>query len=180
MRPDEWESLAKFLGGLWAPALDGNAKAAYYEVLESFTVAEVRTAIETLSRTTREKRPPAGVIYTAVRAEQDRQRSEESSEAPARDVLTPAQHRMAQIEIAQLQTAEHARRMKAVLALGRRLSFATLTTLLPLSSCSAEEFDRRLAKLAEGSDQPLAAAASDTRPGRSRRTLLSSDPEGEW
>jgi len=171
---DEWDILVKRINGLWGPPnMTGDAVGAYFDELKPFTFGQVQTAISALAKgTTGSRRPSVGAICDVALAQE--RTKPEPAKVPDRDLLDDSQHRYTMLQLSHDQTPEHKRRLAAVLSIGRRLSFRELSELLPEKSCSAAEFDERIAKLREqgGPDRPLAIPQ-----GRPRRRLLSTDPE---
>lgn len=176
----EWKQLTDRISDLWPPAMTQGAIGAYFDELEPFGRDEVLAAIRALAKSTTTKgRPAVGAIYDLCQA-QVAQRSgrDEKRHVPASDVLSAAQHRFELAAIRRPQTAEHRRRVAAVLSTGKRFPLSQLSELLPETACGPEEFDRRLAAWAPTAPTKMRPEppAQDRRPRPGRLH----DPEDVW
>jgi hypothetical protein len=145
----EWVPLAERISALWPPAMRSSAIGAYFDVLEHLPAEAVRRAVDVIASTSRERRPPAGLILETARAGQESRAALSASGVTPRDVLTGDQHQAAMAEIRRTMSAEHLRRHAAVMQLlrihGVRIPLPELRELMPEAKCSAQEFDRRIA-----------------------------------
>jgi hypothetical protein len=138
----EWRAVASRISALWPPPMTPANIAAYFEVLREFDTAQVARAVELISRTDRERRPSAGLIFTTVNAEPEARRA--LPPPPDADVLSAEQHRAVVRELRALMTPEHQRRVDQILELARRgvvLQRGLLTALMSEKTCTPDQFD---------------------------------------
>lgn len=158
MTHDDWKGLVLRIDGWWGPPnMTETAKGAYFDALEEYPAADVRNALFELARK-ETRRPPVALIAQTIGGQIAGQ-SERRAAVPDRDplglrpdgswdaVIATQQHAFVMAQLRGTMTDEHRRRLEAVTSAPRRFSMAELQTLMALSSCSAEEFDVRLARL---------------------------------
>lgn len=146
MTTDEWKSQVKRINGLWPPDMSENAVAAYFDELEPYPSADVREALRELARKHKGRRPEVALICETIGGQVAGQ-PERRRLLPDLDPLSLQQHVFVMAQLKRVMTDEHKRRLEAVTGAPRRFSMAELQTLMALSSCTAEEFDVRLARL---------------------------------
>jgi hypothetical protein len=142
MTAAEFAPIVERLSALWPPRLQGPAIDAYFEVLEDLPSSWVREAVRLIAQTSREHRPPAGLIRdTALRLGGS---DPGLASASGADPMPAQERRIVSAALWRQMSPEHRRRAELLKPLAGRLK---LVQMLALMRLPAGEFDSAVARL---------------------------------
>lgn len=143
----QFHGVADRISALWPPVMTAVQVEAYFTVLGGLEVDRIEKALALIARQPRSFRPDPGLIYETAMAQQS---PALALPAATVDPVDAEEHERVKAENRQHQTSEHRRRVAVVMdilrATGKRIPLTELPALMATRSCSAEEFDRRIAR----------------------------------